>query len=110
MGGGRLVQIGLGGLGCGGPGGEQQRAVVVAVDVNVVIKVSGAQIDAGAPLQGGEEGHGDVGADARQHRHAVVVLHRWIQVVRTVAIQVRRLRARVFYQLERGSLFVIRPF
>lgn len=66
--------------------------MVVAVDVNVVIKVSGAQVDAGAPLQGGEERHGHVGADARQHRHAVVVLHRWIQVVRTVAIQVRRLR------------------
>lgn len=77
--------------------------MVVAVDVNVVIKVSGAQVDAGAPLQGGEEGHGHVGADARQHRHAVVVLHRWIQVVRTVAIQVRRLRASLLSVLSPGE-------
>ena len=49
--------------------------MVVGGEIVVVVEIGGAEIDAGAALQRGEEGGGHVGADARQHRHAVVILH-----------------------------------
>lgn len=50
-----------------------------------VVKVGGAEVDAGAALQGGEEGGGHVGSEPAGHpvqlltRHqAALVLHPWL--------------------------------
>jgi hypothetical protein len=89
LGSGRRGGLGLGlGLGFGfgeGDGlGEHERAVVVFV-VEIVVEVGCAEVDAGAALQGREEGGGHVGTHpvchAVQHlaRHgALAALHRLI--------------------------------
>ena len=72
---------GLGnGLGMGFGVGKHERTVVV-----VVVEVGGAEVDAGAALQGGEEDGGHVGSHPAGHpvqlltRHqAALVLHPWL--------------------------------
>lgn len=87
--------LGLGiGLGEGDRLGEHKRAVVVFI-VEIVVEVGGAEIDAGAALQGQEEGGGHVGTHPVRHavkhlaRHgALVVLHR--RIFRTILSETGR--------------------
>lgn len=51
-----------GSVGGRGVGGEDEGAVV-GLAVEVVVVVVGGEVDAGAALEGGEEGRGDAGAE-----------------------------------------------
>lgn len=54
---GRLVVVG------GGGGGEDEGAVLGFLLVFVVVVAVGGEVDAGAALEGGEEGGGDAGSN-----------------------------------------------